>query len=465
MQSAAQAGCLSENDVLSLLRGTLSEGTLASARQHVDTCVDCQELFSCIARTAHDPLASGARARTAHDGLTRGSKVGRYRVVDTVGAGAMGIVYLADDPDLDRRIALKMLRRQDAQASSRLTREAQALARVSHPNVIAVYEVGTFDDQVYMAMEFVRGESLTSWLKEDRSIAAILATFEQAGRGLTVAHAAGLVHRDFKPDNVLVGKDGRVRVVDFGLARGDALARALGDPESSRSLAQAEKQDAFRTLTRTGAFMGTPAYMAPEQYEGIEADARTDQFGFCVSLYEALYARRPFEGGTLEALAQAVNSGPASPPRRSGVPRRVERAVLRGLAVRPRDRFPTMEALLAELATPGASRKLGAPAALVMGVALTTAAAVVYVSFAAAPRPASSWAAPEAAAAPQSAPATAARARSSEAVGEPIAAVPAAPSASSTTRPAVRPAVRPPVVKASTPQAAAPAGPLMPTTP
>ena len=457
MQSAAHPQCLSENDVLSLLRGTLAHGTRESAQEHIDVCTACQELFSCIAQTAEDELASGARARTTQDNLPRGSRVGRYRLVDTVGAGAMGIVYLADDPDLDRRVALKMLRRQDAQASDRLTREAQALARLSHPNVIVVYEVGSFQEHVYMAMEFVDGESLTSWLRAERSVTEILATFEQAGRGLAVAHAAGLVHRDFKPDNVLVGRDGRVRVVDFGLARGDALVRAVGDAESRPAFATPEKKDAFRTLTRTGAFMGTPAYMAPEQYEGIAADARTDQFGFCVSLYEALFASRPFEADTLVALAQAVKRGPAPPPRGSRTPRRVERAVLRGLSVRREDRFPSMDALLAELAASAAARRLGTPAALAIGVALATAASVAYVSFTRAPS-----AAP---APPDVASAVVAPSPS----GEPKSAVSvlvSSPSASAP--PAPRAPARPPTRSPPKPSAAekpAPAGPLMPTTP
>lgn len=292
-----------------------------------------------------DASASGSRPRL-HADLPSGSKVGRYRLERILGAGAMGVVYLADDLALNRRVALKMLRRQDEQASERLMREAQALARVSHPNVIVVYEVGAFDDQIFMAMEYVQGESLSSWLQSARSEAEILAVFEQAGRGLSVAHGAGLVHRDFKPDNVLVGRDGRVRVVDFGLARGDVL---LAESEGEGTVDRGLTNDVFRTLTRTGSFMGTPAYMAPEQYDGIAADARSDQFAFCVSLYEALYKKRPFAAGTVTELAQAMKVGPPPAQRSSRVSRRVEDVVLRGLRARREERFPSMDALLSEL--------------------------------------------------------------------------------------------------------------------
>ena len=295
----------------------------------------------------------------------------------------MGIVYLADDPELDRRVALKILRGQDAQASERLYREAQALARVSHPNVIVVYEVGTFEGQLFMAMEFVEGESLTSWLHESRTVPELLATFAQAGRGLAVAHDVGLVHRDFKPDNVLVGRDGRVRVVDFGLACADAVLRASNQVDVDATIGT---RDAFRTLTRTGAFMGTPAYMAPEQYDGLPADARTDQFGFCVALYEALYKVRPFEAETLPELARAVKAGAVRPPRGARVPRHVERALLRGLHPRPEDRFASMDTLLAELHA--SSPKLGMPF-MALAAAVLAAVATTYALVARAPTPSS----------------------------------------------------------------------------
>ena len=356
MQTAAVIpACLSENEVLSLLRGTLAAS--GSVQEHIDTCEACQDLFACIAS-----LGSGARPKSAPTERPAGSKVGRYRIVRSIGAGAMGIVYLAEDPDLGRRVALKMLRQQEGQ--ERLTREAQALARVAHPNVIVVYEVGTFEGQVTMAMEFVEGESLTSWLSHaPRAVADILATFEQAGRGLAVAHAAGLVHRDFKPDNVLVGRDGRVRVVDFG------LARQLAAPHPQAFTGE-EGDDAFRTLTRTGAFMGTPAYMAPEQYEGAPADERSDQFSFAVSLYEALYEKRPFQAETLTGLMIALKRGAAMPPRDGRVPRHVESAVLRGLSLRREDRYPDIAALLTALGPRAKSRTLPLAIALVLAVGL-----------------------------------------------------------------------------------------------
>jgi serine/threonine protein kinase len=231
--------------------------------------------------------------------LARGTQVGRYVLLDAVGSGGMGVVYAAYDPELDRKVAIKLLRfdRLGSEAGERdrlrLQREAQAIARLSHPNVVHVYDVGTFGDQVFVAMEFVAGRTLRQWAEEEpRPWREVVDRFALAGRGLAAAHAAGLIHRDFKPDNVLLGDDGRVRVVDFGLAR----------PAGQQPAPEGERTPSGGTLahplTEWGVVVGTPAYMAPEQLRGEASDERSDQLSFCVSLYETLYGERPFPGGS-----------------------------------------------------------------------------------------------------------------------------------------------------------------------
>ena len=271
--------------------------------------------------------------------------IGRYRVEDRIGKGAMGVVFRAHDPSLSRTIALKLL--SSARAGddrdafvARLVREAKVLAKVNHPNVVTVHDVGVDNDQVFIAMEFVEGISLAQWMREHAGRDRLregLALFEQAGRGLAAAHAVGLVHRDFKPENVLVGADGRVRVLDFGLA--------VGVVESVSSKSTLESGE---LITRTGQAVGTPAYMAPEQFDGI-ADAATDQYSFCVSLFELAYGRRPHTADTLPELALKVVSEDIAVPDAAGVSRALRKLLQRGLARAPADRHPTMDALLREL--------------------------------------------------------------------------------------------------------------------
>jgi predicted Ser/Thr protein kinase len=297
------------------------------------------------------PTKAPERAEPA-DRLPPGTRVGRYAVGDVLGHGGMGVVYAATDPELGRDVAVKLVRgdvaRGLASARRRMVREAQAMARVSHPNVIAVYDAGTFGGDVFIAMELVRGQSLRGWLASGaRSVADILEAYLAAGRGLAAAHAAGLVHRDFKPDNVLVGHDGRVRVTDFGLAYsdGDDLVPLEGNTISGEPL-----PDEPLALTMTGAILGTPPYMAPEQHDGGLVDARSDQFAFCIALYEALYGERPFPGRTRDDIARAVRAGRvAPPPAGARVPGSLRSILLRGLARRPGDRFPTMDSLLRAL--------------------------------------------------------------------------------------------------------------------
>jgi eukaryotic-like serine/threonine-protein kinase len=292
--------------------------------------------------------------------LERGDAVGRYLVVEMLGRGGMGVVYRAYDPDLDRAIALKMLRIESDSGSAsdkertRLLREAQAMARLSHPNVIAVHDVGLAEGAIFVAMEYVDGSTLRAWLTEQsRGWREVLAAYLQAGRGLAAAHAAGIVHRDFKPDNVMIERPradvhevGRVRVLDFG------LARASGDPDAAETtstdvIRSGNASSLDRSLTVEGAVLGTPAYMSPEQHVGANVGPLSDQFSFCVALYEALYGHRPFAGDTLARLAYAVTQGEIDEPRGGhDVPRFVHAAIVRGLSTKSVDRFPTMEALL-----------------------------------------------------------------------------------------------------------------------
>jgi serine/threonine protein kinase/formylglycine-generating enzyme required for sulfatase activity len=389
-------------------------------------------------------------------------------ILERVGSGAMGVVYGAYDPELDRRIALKLLKGDDASSQgemgrARLLREAKAMARLAHPNVIAVHDVGVFEEQVFLATEFLSGGTVRSWLAEEpRTWRQVLAVFIAAGRGLAAAHAGGLVHRDFKPENLLLDKEGRARVVDFGLARessvlagggggldtengatvaiarkapvvagsidtpaaspaGSAASAASKDdggaaadnvrapgPEAARRalLDAAAREEAARqaatgnnaaaaaasrnapatsrldTLTRTGALMGTPAYMAPEQFLGEQMDERTDQFSFCVSLYEALFGERPFAGDTLLSLSFSVTEGQLRPlPKDRDVPTWIRRVVMRGLRKDPKERWPSMAALIAALEDDPAVRRrrrmIAAAGAVLVLASLVAAGAVV----------------------------------------------------------------------------------------
>jgi tetratricopeptide (TPR) repeat protein len=301
--------------------------------------------------------------RISADGpLSRGTEIGRFVVLGLVGRGAMGEVYVARDPELDRKIAIKLLRGEagDGDAAARLIREAQATAKISDPNVVVVYDVGTFRGRVFIAMEFIEGHTVTFWLQlKQRGMAEILRVFLAAGRGLAAAHEKGVIHRDFKPDNVMVTGDGQVRVVDFGLAGfgGDdeATSPAAGGqgattPTSPPPGSSRARLTSSIVVTQQGAIVGTPAYMSPEQFRGARADARSDQFSYCVALYEALYRLRPFSGSTMRMLTDNVVSGRVRPTLDGVlVPAALRRALSRGLLPDADARFPSMRALLAEL--------------------------------------------------------------------------------------------------------------------
>ncbi|HKA89086.1 MAG TPA: serine/threonine-protein kinase [Haliangiales bacterium] len=295
------------------------------------------------------PSTTGARAP-----FPPGAAIGPFVVEKEVGAGGMGVVYAAHDPALDRKVAIKLLRPDLVAAEprrARLLREAQALAKLTHPNVMTVYQVGTVHDQVFLAMEFVDGETLRDWLRRERPpFHDVVRAFVRAGRGLAAAHRAGLVHRDFKPENVLRGRDGRVLVTDFGLVGVAGSSHDGADAVPSPSPSSSSPAPALHTpLTQTGQVLGTPRYMAPEQHEGRAVDARADQFAFAVALYEALYGRPPFEGRSLAELRRNVLAGNALPPPRGRAPRWIAGAIARALAVEPDRRFPDMDALLDRL--------------------------------------------------------------------------------------------------------------------
>jgi len=350
---------LDADAVQQLLSGAMPDARRAEVTAHLDGCAACRQLVAQLAPglavtvqvdavATVDSPADGHRPSPT-ELLAVGTQVGRYVVTGMIGAGGMGVVYAADDPELDRKVAIKLLRRdlRAAYGEARLQREAQAMARISHHNVIAVHDVGAHDDQIFVAMDLVDGQSLRAWLRaRPRSVGEVVSSFAAAGRGLAAAHAAGLVHRDFKPDNVLVGDDGRVRVTDFGLARVEDARPDPGDDGRDDAIA------IDQPLTVSGAVIGTPAYMAPEQLAGGHVDARSDQFSFCVALYEALYGERPFAGANLAELEAEVAAGRVRPPparTRARVPSSLRAILLRGLSVRPGDRFSTMDDLVAAL--------------------------------------------------------------------------------------------------------------------
>ncbi len=338
-------------------------------------------------------LVDDLRAAAGTPGTSRelppGEVIGEHFVIeDAIGRGGMGAVYRARDRRLDRAVALKLnLQGTDL---ARARREALALARLAHPNVVTIYEIGAHDGAPFVAMELCEGGNARTWLRERaRGWREVLAIYLDAGRGLAAAHAAGLVHRDVKPDNILIGADGRARIGDFGLAR-DA-AGLVGAGVAAREISYDTTVSHTTTtgggsnlgspradgaITATGALVGTPRYMAPEQFEGGAVDARADQFAFCVALYEALCGADPFPP-LPGARALAIAAGRLTPPpRRRAIPRRVHAAIARGLRAAPAARWPSMDALLAALDRAGrAPRRIAI--AVVAAAALAGALAVV----------------------------------------------------------------------------------------
>jgi tetratricopeptide (TPR) repeat protein len=350
-----QTACLDANTLVAFAAGELTAARHAQVEAHLDQCPSCAELL----REALDGLeltnAGGSPAdpegtvrymRSSADGfapLPRGSVIGRYIVLTTIGEGGLGRVYAAYDPELDRQVALKLLRTADSyESEQRLVREARAMAKLSHPNVVPVHDVGTSDRGPFIAMNLVAGGDLQQWLKGGtRRWQEIRDKLVAAGQGLAAAHRAGLVHRDFKASNVLLD-DGRVMVTDFGLARNVSISQPID------SLAQPQLQAPDPQLTQAGTLMGTPGYMAPEAFRGWDCDARSDQFSFCVTAYAALCGIMPFPR-EIGPFISAVASGQLAPARDTRAPAWLRRAIERGLAANPAARFPSMEPLLAEM--------------------------------------------------------------------------------------------------------------------
>ncbi|MBX3160461.1 MAG: protein kinase [Deltaproteobacteria bacterium] len=325
-----------------------------------------------LGRTATAPGSTSAPSVPA---TPVGSTLGRYRLERELGAGGMGVVHAAFDPDLERRIALKVLRNAAGgdEAQRRLLREARAMARLAHTNVVTVHEVGSANGRDFVAMELIEGETLADWLRAaPRRPDEIVAAFVAAGRGLAAAHEASIVHRDFKPHNVLRSHTGRIVVTDFGLAReaqpcDEAPALAMTQP------AHAEPSS-LSALTLAGAVLGTPAYMAPEQWSGGAVTPATDQFAFCVALWEALAGERPYRGPTVEDLRAQVRAGPSALDG-SKIPRRLRSVLRRGLDPEPDRRWPDLNALLAQL------EPTGRGAAIAIGGGIAAAAVVGTVAF------------------------------------------------------------------------------------
>ena len=358
------SSCPSDAALAAFVEGDESPGIAA----HLLECSRCSDAVAAL-DSVFSPRDSRPGATDGTGLPVPGDLLGRYRILERVGAGAMGVVYSAFDPELQRRVAIKRLHRpQDPRADelrARFVKEARAVAALAHPNVIAVHDVGIADSAAFFAMEFVEGTTLRQWLTDERPLTTIVDVLRDAGRGLAAAHQAGLVHRDFKPDNVLVGDDGRARVIDFGLVRHaegwSPRAESQGEPEASG--------DAL--TTRAGTLMGTPAYMAPEQLAGAPADARADQFAFCVTLYEAVLGRRPFLGGSLVELDTAIKDGLPAWPTSPRLPRSLQAVLRRGLSADPDDRYPSMDALLGQLRPRPLTRTVPLAAGLgLLGVAV-----------------------------------------------------------------------------------------------
>ncbi|WP_394825678.1 tetratricopeptide repeat protein [Pendulispora albinea] len=336
----------------------------AAIESHFAECSECDRAWGILVQdsTASDSLVPRLAPRghavegptlpvraSSQPELTPGTRVGRYLVISVIGTGGMGIVYRAIDPELNRAVALKLLRaeRADEKRRDRLLREAQALALVDHPNVVNVFDVGQFLGQVFFAMELVEGTTLRAELRRAGSNRKhLLQLLDQAGRGLAAAHSAGLVHRDFKPENVLIAREQRAKVVDFGLAR----AVDTDSPEEPVTVSPVESMSVLeRPITETGGFIGTPAYMAPEQHLGLRADARSDQFSFSIVAYEALLGRHPFVAKSGKLSLEALCAGKVE-VRGRRLDQGYLRVLSRGLSRDPADRYPSLEHLLDELA-------------------------------------------------------------------------------------------------------------------
>jgi tRNA A-37 threonylcarbamoyl transferase component Bud32 len=368
--------CPDENALVAMIEGDLDPAEREAVDAHIDTCPTCAALVIELAHvlTPGDPDAAPtpkvAPAQAGHADYTLG---------ELLGHGGMGMVYAARHEALERRVAIKLLRADmsdpDMRAvyTERLLREARVVASLSHPNIITIFDVGLWRaDQVFLAMELIEGDTLRGWLKaEPRGWREVLGVYKQAAAGLSHAHQRGIIHRDVKPENMLIGRDGRVRVTDFGLAR----AQAAPHPTPT----DAAQVSSVSGLTKTGDIMGTPAYMAPEQHLGADVDEAADQFALCVAIWEALCGQRPFAGESRQALSMEVCAGRVQPtPPDVEAPAALFDVLRRGLSPAPRSRWPSLDALVAEIdaACEPRRRSLAVPIALAVAAALVAALAL-----------------------------------------------------------------------------------------
>ncbi|WP_394844441.1 serine/threonine-protein kinase [Pendulispora brunnea] len=378
--------CPSHEELLALAEGALDEASQVSIQAHVAECASCKRARERLASQSapSQTLTSHARSPADRPGRHRradsatiqpGTYVGRYLVIDLIGTGGMGSVYRAYDPKLNRNVAVKLIRVRSSDAEDaprpRLLREAQALAKVVHPHVVSIFDVGEFSEQVFFAMELIEGSTLRDVMRRpEQDKRRLLKLLDQAGRGLAAAHAAGLVHRDFKPENVLIDREQRVKVADFGLARAIDAQKS----EDLVSVPPGEWASVLdRRITETGAFIGTPAYMSPEQYLGLRTDARSDQFSFCCVTYEALFGRHPFLGKNGKISPVALCAGQIEVPGRRSDPGYLP-VLRRGLSRDPSNRYPSIEHLLDALA--GVPRRRQRR---IVGIAAAVCAAVGFI--------------------------------------------------------------------------------------
>jgi tetratricopeptide (TPR) repeat protein len=388
--------CPDDSTFAELIEHALDADRLGAVEAHLDGCADCRRHLSDLSRSSLGGAtrSSAADLTAAEQGTDRGigptaavdpPRVlgGRYEISRSLGRGGMGEVFVARDTELGRRVAVKLLHnhgRGDGAAQARLRREAQAMARLAHPNVVSVFDLGLDGDRVFVAMELVEGHTLATWARV-HSVREILLACCDAARGVAAAHRVGLVHRDLTPRNVLVGSDGRARVTDFGLvqisapdARGDApAAGAPGDPAAHGAVI-----DDLAALTRTDEFLGTPAYASPEALGGGPVDERSDQWSLAATAWHAVFDQLPITRASFGELTDAVGRGELDPPpagRR--VPARVRDALRRAMSVDPAARYPSIDALLADLA-PRRRRGLAIAAAAVALAAVTGLGAAGY---------------------------------------------------------------------------------------
>ncbi len=367
---ASVSTCLDDDVIGGYLDGGLPEDEIHALESHLAGCESCRQHVSNLAKLPHSLIGEAAadtdRPGTAtleaalalDDQALPGTRVGRYVIQRTIGSGGMGVVWLAHDPELDRDVALKVLHPElwstaGAEGRARLKREARAMARLTHPNIVAVYDVAMHGKQLVVAMEYVDGTTLDAWCRASRpSWRATLAACIVAGKGLAAAHAGGIIHRDFKPQNILRGRDGRVVVTDFGLARWNAA-------HVPEEFAAARGRDLGANLTQTGTVMGTPPYMAPEQLTQGASDEQSDQWSYCATTYRLLYGEPAFAGTSVTELTEAIKAGKiAEPPARTEIPAWVRQVLLRGMRVDPAERHGSMTELLAALAKdPAHSRR------------------------------------------------------------------------------------------------------------